>query len=180
MPIDIVEPEEGGGPTLAGPVFRWRCEVNGDSVERDLPVTTTLLDALRDHCCLTGTKGACLEGECGSCTVLLDGEPVNSCLVLAAQAQRRAVTTIEGLAHNGKLHALQEQFLEAGAAQCGYCTPGLIMAAAAMLRVNSDPSPREFFEAMEGNICRCTGYKSICEAIRSAAREWPRATGAAP
>ncbi len=162
-----------GEETAAGPTtWHWRCTVNGGVVEHDLPPSTTLLEALRDYCCLTGTKGACLEGECGSCTVLVDGSPVNSCLVLAAQVQDRAVTTIEGLGSPGKLHVLQEKFLAAGAAQCGYCTPGLIMAAAALLREHPTPTPDEFFEAMEGNICRCTGYNAISEAIRQAAQAW--------
>jgi aerobic carbon-monoxide dehydrogenase small subunit len=161
---------EAGGAD--GMLWHWRCTVNGQEVERDLPVGTTLLDALRDHCCLTGTKGACLEGECGSCTVILDGKPVNSCLVLAAQAQDCEVLTIEGLAHDGRLHVLQEKFLATGAAQCGYCTPGLIMAAAALLQKNPAPTPEEFHHGMEGNICRCTGYKAISDAIWQAAKEW--------
>ncbi len=173
MTSEIAQPGDTN-PSADGALWHWRCTVNGQTLERNLPLHTTLLDALRDHCCLTGTKGACLEGECGSCTVLLDGRPVNSCLVLAAQAQDREVSTIEGLACGDKLHVLQEKFIAAGAAQCGYCTPGLIMAAAALLRDHPDPTPQEFFEGMEGNICRCTGYKSICQAIRSAAREWPK------
>lgn len=153
-------------------VMPWHATINGVAYERTVPVNVSLLDVLRDHCGLTGTKGACLEGECGSCTVLLDGKPVNSCLVLAAQVQDRCITTIEGLAHEQKLHILQEKFVEAGAAQCGYCTPGLIMSAAALLQQNPNPTPRDFFENMEGNICRCTGYKSICQAIQAAAEEW--------
>ena len=172
MATNITDPGDGTTPLPEGQTWHWRCTVNGILIECDLPENTTLLRALRDYCCLTGTKGACEEGECGSCTVLLDGKPVNSCLVLAAQTQDRKVTTIEGMATAGKLHILQEKFLAGGAAQCGYCTPGLIMSAAALLARTPDPTPEEFFEGMEGNICRCTGYKAIAEAIRMAAREW--------
>ncbi len=171
MPADVME-HGGAVPPADESIWHWRCTVNGQRIERDLPASTTLLNALRDHCSLTGTKGACEEGECGSCTVLLDGVPVNSCLVLAAQTQDREVMTIEGLAHGEKLHILQDKFLATGAAQCGYCTPGLIMAAAALLQQHPEPTPREFLEGMEGNICRCTGYKAISEAIYQAAEEW--------
>jgi len=178
MSIDTVEPSSPKPPGFGGPVLHWRGVVNGVRYERDLPMNTTLLRALRDYCGLTGTKGACEEGECGSCTVILDGRAVNSCLVLAAQAQDGQVTTIEGLTRDGKLHVLQEKFLATGAAQCGYCTPGLIMAAAALLQRQPNPTQQEFFEALEGNICRCTGYKAILEAIWQAAREWPTAAAA--
>lgn len=173
MSTDMIQ-SDGHVPPVDGFTWHWRCAVNGQTLERDLPVGTTLLHALRDHCSLTGSKGACEEGECGSCTVLLDGVPVNSCLVLAAQAQDRSVTSIEGMANGNKLHVLQEKFLATGAAQCGYCTPGLIMAAAALLAEHPNPSPQEFFEGMEGNICRCTGYKSIAQAIHQAAEQWSR------
>ena len=152
--------------------WRLQCKVNGDPVEMDVPQDETLLTTLRDRLELTGTKGSCLEGECGSCTVIVGGEAVNSCLVLSPQMQGRSIETIEGLANGDKLHVLQEKFLDTGAAQCGYCTPGLILAAKVLLDQNADPSERDFFEGMEGNICRCTGYKAICEAIRLAAREW--------
>jgi aerobic carbon-monoxide dehydrogenase small subunit len=148
----------------------WRAVVNGQPFERDVPADATLLDVLRDHCCLTGTKGACLEGECGSCTVLLDGQPVNSCLVLAMQVQDRTVTTVEGLAHEGRLHVLQQKFVEAGAAQCGYCTPGMILAAKALLDKNPRPSRRDIQESLAGNLCRCTGYIQILQAIERVAR----------
>lgn len=138
----------------------------------EVPQDETLLTTLRDRLGLTGTKGSCLEGECGSCTVIVDGAAVNSCLVLSPQMQGCTVETIEGLACGDKLHVLQERFLDTGAAQCGYCTPGLIMAAKVLLEQNPSPTEQEFFEGMEGNICRCTGYRSICEAIRGAAREW--------
>lgn len=152
--------------------WRLQCTVNGRSVDVEVDQDETLLTCLRERLGLTGTKGSCLEGECGSCTVIMEGKAVNSCLVLAPQAQSRSVETIEGLAHGDKLHVLQEKFLASGAAQCGYCTPGLIMAAKALLDEHPSPTEREFFEGMEGNICRCTGYAAICEAIRSAARVW--------
>ena len=154
------------------PQVSLQCRVNGGDVRVDVDHDETLLWMLREKLGLTGTKGSCLEGECGSCTVLVDGRAVNSCIVLAAQMQDRAVETIEALAHGDKLHVLQEKFIASGAAQCGYCTPGLIMAAKALLESNPNPSQEEFFEGMEGNICRCTGYAAISEAIRAAAREW--------
>lgn len=152
--------------------WRLQCTVNGQPAEVDVEPDETLLTTLRDRLGLTGTKGSCLEGECGSCTVIVDGRAVNSCLVLSAQMQGRRVETIEGLADGDKLHVLQEKFLASGAAQCGYCTPGLIMAAKVLLEQTPTPSEQAFFEGMEGNICRCTGYKSICGAIRAAAKEW--------
>lgn len=151
---------------------RLACTVNGRAIDQSVDLDRTLLDFLRDDLGLTGTKGSCLEGECGSCTVILDGQAVNSCLVLAAQTQGRRVETIEGLANGDKLHVLQDKFLASGAAQCGYCTPGLIMAAKVLLDANPNPTEEAFFEGMEGNICRCTGYAAICDAIRSAAKEW--------
>lgn len=152
--------------------IRLACTVNGRAIDQSVDLDRTLLDFLRDDIGLTGTKGSCLEGECGSCTVILDGQAVNSCLVLAAQTQGSCVETIEGLTNGDKLHVLQDKFLASGAAQCGYCTPGLIMAAKVMLDADPNPSEQVFFEGMEGNICRCTGYAAICEAIRAAAREW--------
>ncbi|MGB9692353.1 MAG: (2Fe-2S)-binding protein [Candidatus Sumerlaeaceae bacterium] len=130
-----------------------------------------LLEILRMEIGLMGTKGACLEGECGSCTVLLDGKAVNSCLVMAGQVQGREVTTIEGLAKNGTLDVVQEKFIETGAAQCGYCTPGLILAAKYFIDSMPDASEDDVISALEGNICRCTGYNKIVEAVRLAYRE---------
>lgn len=130
---------------------------------------------LRMELGLMGTKGACLEGECGSCTVIVDGKPMNSCLIMAAQMQGRNVTTIEGLAHGRKLHILQQKFIDCGAVQCGYCTPGLIMAAKDILENMPTCSEDEFTRAMEGNICRCTGYNKIFQAIREAYREFQSA-----
>lgn len=152
--------------------WRLTCTINGTPMDVVVPCTETLLTTLRDRIGLTGTKGSCLEGECGSCTVIVDGKAVNSCLVLSPQMQGLNIQTIEGLAEGKKLHILQDKFLESGAAQCGYCTPGLIMSAKVLLENNPNPTEEEFFEGMEGNICRCTGYKAICEAIRGAAKEW--------
>ncbi len=161
-----------GQPCADAPGHGLKCRINGAAVEVEVAPQDTVLDVLRDRLGLTGTKGSCLEGECGSCTVLLDGEAVNSCLVPALQARGRTIETIEGLADGDQLHVLQEAFLAAGAAQCGYCTPGLLVAARTLLDKNPNPTQEEFFRGMEGNICRCTGYASICEAIRSAARQW--------
>jgi aerobic carbon-monoxide dehydrogenase small subunit len=155
-----------------GTTWRLKCTVNGNPVDLDVEQDDTLLSVLRDRLGLTGTKGSCLEGECGSCTVIVDGEAVNSCLILAPQMQGRSIETIEGLAHGDKLHLLQEKFLASGAVQCGYCTPGLIMAAKALLDRTPNPTEEEFLQGMEGNICRCTGYTAIRQAIREAAREW--------
>jgi len=129
-----------------------------------------LLDVLREELHLTGTKEGCGIGECGACTVLLNGRPVNSCLILAGQAQGSEITTIEGVeTEDGDLHPLQEAFLEEGAVQCGFCTPGMVLSALALLRKNPGPSEDEIKEAISGNLCRCTGYKQIVEAIKAAA-----------
>ncbi|NOX58154.1 MAG: (2Fe-2S)-binding protein [Planctomycetes bacterium] len=153
------------------PTTQVSCRVNGAEISRTVPVDTPLLAFLRDVLGLTGTKGACLEGECGSCTVLVDGVTVNSCLMLAAQANDRNITTIEGLAVGSELDVIQDSFIETGAAQCGYCTPGLIMSARALLNDQPDISEDELLTAMEGNICRCTGYASIIQAVKRAHRE---------
>jgi len=129
-----------------------------------------LLDVLREELHLTGTKEGCGIGECGACTVLLNGRPVNSCLILAGQAQGSEIITIEGVEDDdGGLHPLQESFLKEGAVQCGFCTPGMVLSALALLRKNPIPSEEEIKEAISGNLCRCTGYKQIVEAIQSAA-----------
>ena len=153
------------------PTMQVACTVNGEAFTRDVPVDMPLLEFLRDVLGLTGTKGACLEGECGSCTVLVDGEAINSCLMLAAQANNRSITTIEGLASGEELDVIQDSFVATGAAQCGYCTPGLIMSARALLNDRPDISETELLTALEGNICRCTGYASIIEAVKRAHRE---------
>ena len=148
-----------------------RFTLNGKKISRKVQPTQTLLDFLRIEMGLTGTKGACLEGECGSCYVLVDGKPMNSCMMLAPQVQDRTVITIEGFAHNQKLDVLQQKFVECGAVQCGYCTPGLVVAAKALLAENPHPTREEFLVGMEGNICRCTGYSSILRACKLAADE---------
>jgi carbon-monoxide dehydrogenase small subunit len=127
------------------------------------------LFALRERLGLPGSKNACEQGECGSCSVLLDGTLVCACLVLAAQAEGHEVVTVEGLAQNGSLHPVQEAFVEAGAVQCGFCTPGLVVAAAELLRQNAQPTDDEIREALSGNLCRCTGYAKIFDAVRLAA-----------
>jgi carbon-monoxide dehydrogenase small subunit len=151
--------------------FGLCCAVNGQPVERQVAADRSLLSFLRDDLGLTGTKGSCLEGECGSCTVLVDGVPLNSCMTLAGQVNGRSVITIEGLAHDGRLAVLQEKFIAAGAAQCGYCTPGLIMAAQALLQENPKITEEQLIKGVEANLCRCTGYASILEALRQAHRE---------
>lgn len=152
--------------------------VNGDPVEIVCKDNMTLLDLLRDKMGLTGTKKGCEQGECGACTVLLDGLPVNSCCTLAVECEGREVVTIEGIAQGDKLHPIQKQFIEKWAMQCGYCTPGMIMSAKALLDHNPHPTELEIREAIEGNLCRCTGYAKIVEAIQAAAAEmnWEEAT----
>jgi carbon-monoxide dehydrogenase small subunit len=142
--------------------------VNG-SVERlDVPSSMTLLQMLREILALSGTKNGCEAGECGACTVLVDGEPINSCLMLAVEADGREVTTVEGLAPDGQLSPLQEAFIEHNAVQCGYCTPGMLITATALLRRNPHPSELEIKQALVGNLCRCTGYVRIIDAIQAA------------
>jgi aerobic carbon-monoxide dehydrogenase small subunit len=143
--------------------------VNGVRREADLEARTLLADFIRDHVGLTGTKLACDTSQCGSCTVDLDGKIVKSCTVLAVQADGKAVTTIEGLASNGTLHAVQEAFREKHGLQCGYCTPGMIMATVDLLAASPDPSDEEIRHALEGNLCRCTGYENIVHAVHEAA-----------
>jgi len=144
-------------------------DVNGETTRLLLPVHKTLLEVLREDMLLTGTKHGCELGECGTCTVLIDGAPQLSCLVLPAQIEGRSVTTIEGMARGADLHPLQQAFAELGAAQCGYCTPGMLLAARSLLDGNSRPSRDAIREALAGNLCRCTGYKKILEAIELAA-----------
>jgi carbon-monoxide dehydrogenase small subunit len=143
--------------------------VNGDERTLVVKANAVLANVLRDELELTGTKKGCELGDCGSCTVLLDGKPVDSCLVLAVEADGREVTTIEGVAQNGKLDALQESFVNHAAVQCGYCTPGMILSAKALLTRNAHPTEREVREAIAGNLCRCTGYVHIVEAVLAAA-----------
>ena len=143
--------------------------VNGELREADAWEGESLLTALRDRLGLPGSKNACEQGECGSCSVLLDGMLVCSCLVLAAQADGHEVVTVEGLAPAGGLHPVQEAFVEAGAVQCGFCTPGLVVAASDLLRRVADPTDDDIREALSGNLCRCTGYQKILDAVRLAA-----------
>ena len=144
--------------------------VNGTAHEVAVNPYATLGDVLRVELGLTGTKIGCGEGDCGACTVLLDGEPVNSCLVLALQAAGREVTTIEGLARGESMHPVQEAFVEAGAIQCGFCSPGMILSATALIRRTPDPSAADVRTALSGNLCRCTGYQKIVEATLDAAQ----------
>jgi carbon-monoxide dehydrogenase small subunit len=143
--------------------------VNG--VRRELAVEPhrTLLELLRSELGLTGAKQGCAEGDCGACVVLLDGLPVNSCLVLAMEAAGRDVLTIEGVASGGELHPLQQAFVDVGAVQCGYCTPGMVLVAKALLDANPAPTERQVRRAISGNLCRCTGYQKIVEAVMVAA-----------
>lgn len=141
--------------------------VNGEFVELAVTANRTLLDVLRKDLRLKGAKEGCGAGECGACTVLLDDEPVNSCLILALQADGRRVTTIEGLADGGMLHPIQKAFIDHGAIQCGFCTPGMILSAKALLDRNPTPTEKEVREGLVGNFCRCTGYQKIVEAILS-------------
>ena len=143
--------------------------VNGDRVEFLCDGEETLLDALRDRLGLTGSKEGCSSGDCGACSVLLDGRLVCSCLVLAAEAEGRQVETVEGMARGDALHPLQRRFLEFGALQCGICTPGFLIAARALLERNARPSEREVRFALAGNLCRCTGYDKIVRAVMAAA-----------
>jgi len=144
-------------------------DVNGHRTDLLLPVHKTLLEVLREDMGLTGTKHGCELGECGTCTVLVDGRPQLSCLLLPVQMEGRAVTTIEGMAKGSELHPLQQAFAELGAAQCGYCTPGILLASRALLESNATPSRNEIREALAGNLCRCTGYVKILEAVELAA-----------
>jgi carbon-monoxide dehydrogenase small subunit len=151
-----------------------RMTVNGDAVEFGVPEHYTLLEALRYELGLTGSKQGCDKGDCGACTVLVDGDAVLSCITPVGEAEGREVTTVEGLASPGELHPLQEAFDVLGAAQCGFCTPGILMSAQALLERNANPSRVEIQEALSGNLCRCTGYTKIYEAVEAAAASLAR------
>jgi carbon-monoxide dehydrogenase small subunit len=148
---------------------RIALNVNGESRETLVPSHKTLLEVLREDLGLTGTKHGCELGECGTCTVLVDGEPVLSCLALPVEAERCQITTVEGMAEGGRLHPLQQAFAELGAAQCGYCTPGILLTASALLAERPSPTRQEVKEALAGNLCRCTGYTKILDAVELAA-----------
>lgn len=143
------------------------CLVNGKKIEKEVKPEKRLLDFLREDLGLTGVKEGCAEGECGACTVILDGEAVTSCTVFTGQIMNRSVTTIEGLEENGEMDRLQKAFVEHGAVQCGFCTPGMILSCKALLDKNPNPSEEEIRRAIEGNLCRCTGYEKIIEAVEA-------------
>ena len=144
--------------------------VNGETEQVVVPSNRTLLGMLREDLAFTGTKNGCAAGECGACTVMMDGEPVNSCMVLAVECDGAEIVTIEGLAHDGHLHPVQEAIVETGGVQCGFCTPGILIASHALLERNPDPDEYEIREALVGNLCRCTGYVRIIEAVHEAAK----------
>jgi len=148
---------------------RIETTINGIVHQLDVPPEKTLLAVLRDQLLLTGTKEGCSTGDCGACTVLMDGKAVTSCLVLAVEADGREITTIEGIASDGQLHPVQEALVELGGFQCGFCTPGMVVSAAAFLRENPKPTEEEIRRGLAGNLCRCTGYTKIVEAVQKAA-----------
>jgi len=147
--------------------------VNDEYEEMVVPSNMTLLQMLREKMALTGTKNGCSAGECGACTVLMNGEPVNSCMVLAVECNAATIITVEGLARDNQLDPVQEAVIEAGGVQCGFCTPGILMSSRALLNRNPDPDEKEIAEALVGNLCRCTGYARIIRAIKEAARMKP-------
>lgn len=144
-------------------------KLNGEDVEAYVMDNITMTDFLRKDMHLTGTKRGCEEGECGACTILLDGQPVTSCMMLAAEADGHEVVTIEGIMHGGELHPVQKEFIDKWALQCGFCTPGMVISAVALLEKNPNPTEYEIRDAIAGNLCRCTGYAKIVEAIGAAA-----------
>jgi carbon-monoxide dehydrogenase small subunit len=144
--------------------------INGGLEEMFVPSNMTLMLMLRENLSLTGTKNGCSAGECGACTVLLNGEPVNSCMVLAAECEGATVVTVEGLSHEKQLAPIQEAMIQAGGVQCGFCTPGILISAHALLQRSPHPSETEIREALVGNLCRCTGYQRIVEAVKIAAK----------
>jgi len=150
-------------------IHRITLTINGEYEQVDVSSNMTLLQMLRDRLALTGTKNGCNAGECGACTVLLNGEPVNSCMVLAVECAGAQVITVEGLAHDGVLDPIQQTIIEHGAVQCGFCTPGILLSARGLLNRNPNPSDEEIREALVGNLCRCTGYLRIVDAVKDAA-----------
>lgn len=149
---------------------RINLTVNGEFEQLDVPGNMTLMEMLREKLVLTGTKNGCAAGECGACTVMLNGEPVNSCLVLAVECDQAEIVTVEGLAEDSRLDPIQNAIIEAGGVQCGYCTPGVLIASKALIDRNPDPSEAEIQAALVGNLCRCTGYVRIIDAVKSAAQ----------
>ena len=154
---------------MPNPILRMNC--NGRDVELEIRPSATLAHVLREQMGLTGTKIGCEEGECGACAVLVDGQAVNSCIYPAMKANGRSILTVEGLSRDGKLHPLQRAFMEHGAVQCGYCIPGVLMSATALLQENAHPTEEEIRRAISGNLCRCTGYRLIVEAIQAASAD---------
>ena len=152
-------------------LYKLNLSVNGDPVSLAVEPHLTLLEVLRDTLGLTGTKEGCGAGNCGACTVLLDGEPVNSCLLLAAEADGSQVITVEGLANDGDLHPVQDALIAHGGLQCGFCTPGVILSSVVLLKRNPRPTEAEIRDALAGNLCRCTGYDKIVRAVQAAAGE---------
>ena len=142
-------------------------KLNGKDITVNAEANKRMLDVLREDLHLTGTKEGCAIGECGACTIILNGEAVTSCLILIGQVQDAEIITIEGLSDNGELHPLQQKFLEHGAVQCGYCTPGMLLSTYALLLKNPNPTEEEIKEAIAGNLCRCTGYKQIIDAVKA-------------
>ncbi len=153
--------------------------INGEREQRVVPSNMTLLQLLRDDLGLTGTKNGCSAGECGACTVLVNGEPINSCMILAVECDGAAVTTVEGLAHDHRLDPIQQTLIDAGGVQCGFCTPGILIAARALLDRNPNPSEKQIRAALVGNLCRCTGYVRIIRAVKEAAKLEPALPGTA-
>jgi carbon-monoxide dehydrogenase small subunit len=155
-------------------IHRITVTVNGSTEVLDVPSHMTLLTILREKLVLTGTKNGCAAGECGACTVIVNGEPVNSCMVLAVEADGAEIITVEGLAHDGQLDPIQEAMIRQGGIQCGFCTPGILMSARALLNRNPNPTDFEIRDALVGNLCRCTGYLRIIEAVKEAAKAGQR------
>ena len=153
--------------------------VNGALERIDVPANMTLLQMLRDKLALTGTKNGCEAGECGACTVLLDGEPTNSCMMLAVEADGREIMTVEGLAPEGQLSPIQQAFVDHNAVQCGFCTPGMLVSTYGLLRRNPNPTEEEIKQALVGNLCRCTGYVRIIQAVQAAAAQFAGTEGGA-
>jgi len=150
---------------------RINVKINGGLEQVEVPSNMTLLSMLRDKLAMTGTKNGCAAGECGACTILMNGEPVNSCMVLAIEADGAELVTVEGLAHEGELEVIQKTIIDKGGVQCGFCTPGVLISAKALLTRNPNPSETEIREALVGNLCRCTGYVRIIEAVQAAAEQ---------